>query len=155
MACARLDAESYADQKTAEFIHENFLPVEAHIKEHPVWFHRFDAVWTPTVLLLDSDGKERVRLEGYLPNSDFMAALMNGLGRVAFVRKKYTDAERQYAEVLTRFGDSHFAAEAMYWRAVSQYSASHDHAVLGKVAEALQKTYPSSIWASKSIPWLH
>jgi thioredoxin-related protein len=55
-------------RKTTEFIHENFLPVEAHIKEHPAWFHRFAAVWTPTVLLLDADGKERVRLEGYLSN---------------------------------------------------------------------------------------
>ena len=41
------------------------------------------------MLLLDSDGKERVRLEGSLPNGDFLAALMNGLGRLAFVRKKY------------------------------------------------------------------
>jgi hypothetical protein len=73
-ACARLDAESYEDQKTAEFIRENFLPAKAHIKEHPAWFHRLDAVWTPTVLLLDSEGKERVRREGYLPNnlSDFL-----------------------------------------------------------------------------------
>jgi hypothetical protein len=39
----RLDAESYEDQKTADFIHPNFLPVKAHIKEHPAWFHRFDA----------------------------------------------------------------------------------------------------------------
>jgi thioredoxin-related protein len=99
--------------------------VKAHIKEHPVWFHRFDAVWTPTVLLLDSEGKERVRLEGYLPNGDFIAALISGLGRIAFVQKKYSDAERRYGEVL------------------------------GKVAEELRSTYPSSIWASKAIPWLH
>jgi hypothetical protein len=107
------------------------------------------------VLLLDSDGRERVRLEGYLPNADFIAALMNGLGRIAFVRKKYTDAERWYADVATSFAGTHFAAEAMYWRAVSQYNASHDHAVLGKVAEELRSSYPSSVWASKSIPWLH
>ena len=47
--------------RRAEFIRENFFPV----KEHPARFHRFDAVWTPTVLLLESDGKKRVRLEGY------------------------------------------------------------------------------------------
>ena len=107
------------------------------------------------MLLLDSDGKERVRLEGYLPKADFNAALMSGLGRIAFVRKKYADAERWYGDVLTAFEDTHFAAEAMYWRAVSQYSASHDHTVLGKVAEELRSNYPSSVWASKSIPWLH
>ncbi len=107
------------------------------------------------MLLLDSMGKERVRLEGYLPNGDFMAALRNGLGRTAFVHKKYADAERWYGEVLARFADSHFAPEAMYWLAVSRYKATSDHMVLGKVADELRNTYPSSLWASKSIPWSH
>jgi hypothetical protein len=52
-------------------------------------------------------------------------------------------------------GDSHFALEATYWRAVSQYKATNDHTVLGKVAGDLRSTYPSSVWASKAIPWLH
>jgi len=51
--------------------------------------------------------------------------------------------------------NSHFAPEAMYWRAVARYKATNDHAVLGKVAEELRNTYPSSLWTSKSIPWLH
>src|SRR6202158_6241694 len=112
-------------------------------------------VWTPTVLLLDSEGKERVRLEGYLPNRDFVAALIGGLGRIAFVQKKYADADRWYGDVAARFGDSHLAPEAMYWRAVARYKATNDHTVLGKVAEELRKTYPSSVWASKAIPWLY
>jgi len=106
------------------------------------------------VLLLDAAGKERVRLEGYLPNNDFMAALKNGLGRIAFVQKKYADAERWYGDVVLHFGDSHVAPEAMYWRAVAQYNASHDHTFLGKVAEELRSKYPSSVWATKAIPWL-
>ena len=119
-----------------------------------MWFHRFDAVWTPSVLLLDSEGKERVRLEGYLPNDDFMAALEGGLGRIAFVHKKYADAERWYGDVVTRFGHSHSAPGAMYWRAVARYKATSDHTVLGKVAEELRNRYPASVWASKAIPWL-
>ena len=67
------------------------------------------------MLLLDSEGKERARFEGYLPNQDFTAALMSGLGRMAFVQKKYVDAERWYSEVVARFDRSHFAPEAMYW----------------------------------------
>ena len=50
------------------------------------------------MLLLDSAGKERVRLEGYLPNNDFVAALMSGLGRIAFVQKNYADVERWYGD---------------------------------------------------------
>lgn len=107
------------------------------------------------MLLLDSEGRERVRLEGYLANADFNAALRNGLGRIAFVQKKYGDAERWYGDVVARFGNTHLAPEAMYWRAVAHYKATNDHTVLGKVADELRSTYPSSLWASKSIPWLH
>lgn len=106
------------------------------------------------MLLLDSDGKERVRLEGYLTNTDFVAALESGLGRIAFVQKNYADAERWYGDVLTRFAQSHSAPGAMYWRAVSHYKATNDHTVLGKVAEELRKMYPASVWATKAIPWL-
>jgi TolA-binding protein len=112
-------------------------------------------VWTPSVLVLDSDGKERVRLEGYLPNKDFVAALENGLGRIAFVRKKYADAERWYGDVVKRFGDSHAAPGAMYWNAVAHYKATNDHTVLGEVAEELKSKHPNSVWAAKAIPWLH
>ena len=106
------------------------------------------------MLILDSEGKERVRLEGYLRNSDFIAALTSGLGRIAFVQKKYADAERWYSDVVSRFSHSHSAPGAMYWGAVSHYKATNDHTVLGKVAEELRSTYPSSVWASKAIPWL-
>ena len=65
------------------------------------------------MLLLDSEGKEGVRLECYLPNNDFVAALMSGLGRIAFVQKEYADAGRWYGDLVAPFGNTHFAAEAM------------------------------------------
>jgi hypothetical protein len=34
------------------------------------------------------------------------------------------------------------------------YKATNEHMVLGKVAEELRIAYPSSVWASKAIPWL-
>ena len=112
-------------------------------------------MWTPSVLLLDSDGKERVRIEGYLNNANFNAALESGLGRIAFAKKKYADAERWYGDVVSRFGKSHSAPGAMYWKAVSKYKATNDHNVLGQVAEDLKNQYPNSVWAEKAVPWLH
>ena len=125
-----------------------------HIKERPTWFHRFEVGWTPTVLLLDSDARERVRLEGYLTNRDFLAALESGLGRIAFVHKRHADAEHWYGEVLAGFGDTHFAPAAMYWQAVARYSATFDHEVLARVAAELRNRYPSSMWSNSAMPWL-
>lgn len=106
------------------------------------------------MLLLDAGGKERFRLEGYLPKLDFVAALENGLGRIAFVQKRYADAERWYGDVTKRFASSHAAPGALFWQAVAHYRATNDHTALGKVAVELRSKYPASVWASKAIPWL-
>lgn len=45
---------------------------------------------------------------------DFAAALRNGLGRIAYVHKKYADAERWYGDVVANFAGSHAAPGAMY-----------------------------------------
>jgi Tetratricopeptide repeat len=120
------------------------VPLEAHIKEHPNYFHRFEAVWTPTVLILDSNGKERWRIEGYLPKEEFRAQLELGLARVAFVQKQWPEAERRYSEVLERYPKSKAAPEALYWRGVSRYSATHDHKVLGELPRQFKEKYPDS-----------
>jgi hypothetical protein len=139
----------------SSFINENFVPIEAHIKEHPVNFHRFDAAWTPTVLIMDSEGVERFRIEGYLPKEEFRAHLELGLARVAFMAKRWADAERMYAEVAERYPDSKVAPEAIYWKGVSRYKQTNDHNVLGEVPEQLQGKYAYSEWALKASVWSH
>jgi TolA-binding protein len=104
---------------------------------------------------MDPDGKERCRLEGYLPKEEFRANLEMGLARVAFMRKDLPDAERRYAEIVERYPDSKFAPEAVYWQGVCHYKATNDHTVLAKVASTFTEKYQDSVWALKSLPWLH
>ena len=131
------------------------MPLSAHIKEHPVYFHRFDALWTPSVIVLDSHGDERFRLEGYLTRDEFLAQLELSLARVAFMNKKWADAERQYASVLERYPESHAAPEALYWKGVSHYKATNDHTILGELPGLFKEKYPDSTWAVKTLAWMH
>ena len=131
------------------------MAVEAHIKEHPAYFHRFDAVWTPTVLVLDSDGVERQRIEGYLPREEFRAQLEMGLARVAFTHKRWADAEAMYGRVAERYPDTKVAPEAVYWRGVSHYKATNDHTALGEIAHTFAEKYQDSVWAAKASVWSH
>ena len=123
------------------------------MKENPKNFHRFDVFWTPTVLILDPDGKERWRLEGYLPREEFRAHLEMGLARLALARKDWADAENRFAAVAENYPDSKYAPQAVYYRGVSRYSASHDGADLGATAAALKENYPDTEWRSRSLPW--
>ena len=127
----------------------------AHIKKHPVYFHRFDVLWTPTVLILESKGIERERNEGYLPNAEFRARLEMGLARIAFMHKQWAEAERKYAAVAERYPNTSAAPEAIYWRGVSRYKATNDHVALGEVADELKEKYQGSIWTLKASIWSH
>ena len=104
---------------------------------------------------MDSDGVERDRIEGFLPKNWFRARLEMGLGRMAFMHKKWADAEKTYAGVASNYADTAVAPEAIYWRGVSHYKATNDHTVLGEVAKQLSEKYPSDEWTLKSDPWAH
>ena len=70
-------------------------------------------MWTPTVLIMESDGKERWRIEGYLPKDEFRAQLEMGLARIAFMHKQWTDAEQRYAQVIEQYAETAAAPEAV------------------------------------------
>ena len=107
------------------------------------------------MLILDPNGKERYRIEGYLPVEEFRAQLELGLARVAFTSKNWKDAERRYAEVVERYPDSKTAPEALYWKGVSHYKVTNDHTVLGELPELFQQKYPDTIQALKTAAWEH
>ena len=134
----------------ASFINENFVALHAHIKEHPAYFHRFDAVWTPTLLIMDSDGTERLRIEGYLPKEEFRAHLEMGLSRIVFMRKRWEEAERGYTQIIENYPETTVAPEAIYWKGICQYKRTNDHNVLGEVPKQLNVKYPDSVWALKA-----
>jgi TolA-binding protein len=112
-----------------------------------------NVLWTPTVLVLDPSGVERRRSEGYLPRDEFFAELHLGLGRAAFMRKQWADAERFYGEVIERFPQTTGAAEAVYWRGVSRYKRTNDHTELPAVAAQFDRQYQDTAWAKKASIW--
>ncbi|MBO0722241.1 MAG: tetratricopeptide repeat protein [Blastocatellia bacterium] len=105
--------------------------------------------------MLDSDGNERWRIEGYLPKDEFRAQLELGLARVAFMHKQWAEAERRYAEVLEHYPNTKAAPEALYWRGVSRYKATNDHKILGELPGLFKEKYPDSMWALKTAAWVH
>jgi hypothetical protein len=103
---------------------------------------------------MDPEGSERWRLEGYLPKDEFRVYLELGLARVAFMRKDWATAEKHFANVQDQFPSSKFAPEAIYYRGVSRYSASHDGGELANTAAMLNERYPGNEWQLRSLPWL-
>jgi thioredoxin-like negative regulator of GroEL len=143
----------YPDPHVESFIKENFIPARFHVKTHPEAMARFGVDWTPTILILDSDGQERHRIEGFLPKDDFLAQVMLGRAHVAFKKGRFEEAESHYREIVARLPDTDAAAEALYWAGVSRYKATADAVALKQTAEAFKTQYTDSTWAKKASIW--
>ena len=148
----------YPDSRVAQFVTEHFLPVRVHARQQRDEFkrlgERFDAQWTPTILVIDPSGKERHRIEGFLPADDFIAQLALGRGHAMFGRGEFAEAARQFEEVMQRHPQTDAAPEARYWLGVSRYKETDDAAPLAETARDMQKRYPDSTWAKKASVWM-
>lgn len=140
-----------------KFVNDNFIAARVHVKDDAATFQKYgekyNAHWTPTILELDSDGDEQWRIEGFLPNDDFLAQLMLGRAHMDFKQGKWSDAEKRFREVYDKLPNADAAPEALYWAGVSRYKASNDSAALKETARAFKTRYADSSWAKKASIW--
>jgi len=138
-----------------ESVTSQFIPVKIHAKEQKELFDKFNVHWTPTQLILDSDGVERHRIEGFLPVEDFLAQLSLGLGKLHFQKGNYDQSERTLRDVVESHPSAACAAEARYWAGAVAYKKTHDAKNLGEAYKELQQSYPDSEWTKKASVWSH
>lgn len=147
----------WPESRVVRFVNDNFAAARVHPKENGALFKKYgeqyQAPWTPTVLLLDPQGIEQHRIEGFLPADDFLAQLMLGRARLAFQAQQWQDAERRFREVVDKLPNTDAAAEALYWAGVAPYKASGDPASLGATARAFKERYQDTPWAKKASVW--
>ena len=128
-----------------------------HVKDQPGGYRRFSqryhTQWTPTLLVIDPEGTERHRIEGFLPAEDLLSQLSLGLGHSAFARERWEEAERWFREVVDRYPDSEAAPEALYWSGVSRYKGKGDAGALKATGQAFTRRYQDSSWAKKASVW--
>ena len=147
----------YPDPRVTKLITEALAPVRIHVKEDAEAWKKvggeLGVQWTPTVLILDPNGVERHRVEGFLPADDFLAQLSLGLAKAAFSSGQFADAEQRFRRVVEEYPTSEPAPEALYWAGVSKYKGTGDAAALADTARAFRERYQDSSWAKKSSVW--
>jgi thioredoxin-related protein len=147
----------YTDPRVKEFVGERFVPVRVHVRENREEFQRlgarYSAQWTPAILIIDPEGQERYRIEGFLPVEDFLGQLELGVAHAAFKRNAYDQAERLFREVAEKHRQTDAAPEGLYWAGVSKYRATNDPGSLKATAQILTDRYPDSTWTKKASVW--
>jgi hypothetical protein len=145
-----MGAVTYPDDQVADMLNQNYIPVQVDIQQAFKLADRYQALWTPNLNVIDGRGRCVYQTVGWLPPKEFSAMLQSGRGHFLLNHKKFEDAARLFAEVIDRYSDSIYAAEAMYFNGVSRYLASQDAGDLQAAWTELQRRYPNSQWAMKS-----
>jgi hypothetical protein len=147
----------YPDPRVASLVAENFVAVRVHVREQKDEYQRlasrYGVQWTPTILVLDPQGEERHRIEGFLPADDLIPQLLLGIGRVALARERFADAEQVFRRLVDAHPESESAAEGLYWAGVSRYRATSDATALAETARQFQLRYRDTPWAKKASVW--
>ncbi len=148
-----MGAVTYPTEGMGSFIDLNFLPVQVEVSNQSL-MEKYGVSWTPTILVLDADGKEHYRTVGYIPPEEFIPLFMVGKARWALDTGQLAEARAILEEMLGRCPHPRAAAEAIYFLGVAQYKMTHDPKPLRTAYEELKAKFPESEWFRRAEPYV-
>jgi len=113
----------------------------------------FNVKWTPTLVTVDSDGKEHHHTVGFLSPEELIPSLLLGMAKVHFDLNQFPEALAFIEKVLADFPKSGSAAEAIFLRGVSIFKSANNPKALKDAYEQLQAQYPESDWTKRAYPY--
>jgi tetratricopeptide (TPR) repeat protein len=142
---------TYLQTEVAETILAHSVPLQFDNskKENNFFLHGIHHIWTPDVRILNHDGYELYRWDGFLPPSEFIARTLCGFGLAYLRLKRFEQAEAMYVDVLKRFSTTYAAPEAQYYLGVTRYRRDPDSDELLTQWANLRSRYPESEYRVK------
>lgn len=147
-----MDAVTYPNEGVVQFIEKNVIPVRILYNQQPL-ASQFKVKWTPTLILLDTEGNEVYRNEGFLPPDSLNPALMLGIGRLELQHANYAKAASLFSDIVSKYAQSEEAPEAVYFMGVARFKTTKDLKAMKKAYEDLKSKYPNSSWTKKAQPY--
>ncbi len=147
-----MGAVTYPTEGMGNFIDLNFIPVQVEVSNKAL-MEKYQVTWTPTILVLDADGKEHYRVVGYVPPEEFIPLFMVGKARFYLDTDQHAEARATLEEMLERCPHPRAAAEAIYFLGVARYKLSHDPKPLRAAYDELKAKYADSEWVRRAEPF--
>jgi len=147
-----MDAVTYPDKKVADFIKKNLIALRLQSDAKP-YCTDFKISWTPTLVVLDHEGKEHHRTVGFLSPEELIPSLLLGITKTRFEQQQYAEALSVIQQILDEYPGSGSAAEALFLKGVVRYKSTHDPKPLKEAYEQLQAQYPASELTKRAHPY--
>lgn len=150
VGCVSLENNTYPDEGVADYLNQNFIPVQLNQRDSPDLFVRNRVVWTPTVSVLNARGEELDRWVGYLPPGEFLPRAKFARAQAALLSGDYAAAVETFSDINARHADSFVAADALYWLGVARWKLGRSFDDLSAEWQRLAELYPQSEAALKA-----
>lgn len=147
-----MDAVTYPDEGVTNFIMEQMIPLRLPY-DHKPYAEKFEIKWTPSLIVLDTDGKEAYRSVGFAPPEELIPMLKLGVGKAHFAAARFEKAIEAFDFVIGKYPKSKAAAEAIYFRGVSLYKHTDNPKPLREAYDKLSADYPDAEWTKKAYPY--
>jgi tetratricopeptide (TPR) repeat protein len=147
-----MDAVTYPNEKVCHFITEKLISLRVPPDHKPLSVD-FNVQWTPTLMVLDQDGKAHHRTVGFMDVDELIPSLLLGMGNAYFDSAKYKEALACYDKVSSQYPASDFSHEAIFQTGVSLYKSSQNPVPLREAYERLKEEYPTSQWTKRAYPY--
>jgi len=104
--------------------------------------------WTPTVAVLDADGREHYRSTGFLSPAELCARIILDGAKVELTLNNYELATKCFNEVIEKYQGSFPVPEG-----VVKYKAGNEPKFLREGLDRLRKEFPDSEWTLRAKPY--
>jgi hypothetical protein len=147
-----MGAVTFPNPKVMAFVKENIIPLRLP-HDHKPLAEQFQVKWTPTLVTLDTEGKEHHRTVGFMPPEELVPSLLLGRAKIHFDHEEFEKALKSLEALLNEYPKSAAAPEAIFLRGVCGYKSTHTPKPLKDAYEKLQADYPESEWTKRAYPY--
>src|SRR5512135_701950 len=97
-----MDAVTYPNDEVVKFISGKIVPLRVTSDAQPL-SSDFNIAWTPSLITLDSNGKEHHRTVGFLPPEELIPSLILGMGKCDFELDRFDSAIAHFDSLLAGY----------------------------------------------------
>jgi hypothetical protein len=146
-----MGAVTYPDLKVVEFVNETLIPIQLQADSDVA--EDFTVRWTPTLIILDTNGKEHSRTVGYIAPEEFTPAMLLGIAKMHFNLRQFDLSAQRLEKIMNDYPWSFAAPEAVYYHGVCGYKTTHEAGPLKKAYEHIAKEYSNNEWVKRALPY--
>ena len=134
-------------------MNDQFIPLRINREKQRAMFKQYLVAWTPTIMLLDMDGKVHHRFNGFLTPPEMGARILLDAAKIELFLQRNDRARRQLDNIFTDYQGTFAIPEAIFYSGVVDMELQEDPKFLRQLLERLRKEFPLSEWTMKAKPY--